>query len=282
MNKNNTYDHFNKDLVANHSCSQKTYQNKFHLHNSYEIYFFIRGDVNYFVDKSCYRLKKGNMLIFNNQELHKAVILSDEPYERITIHFKPQFVHPICTEKSNLLSVFENRKIGEENITLLDASQSAYFMTTAMQMIQKLNSDDYGSDVLPLTYLIQILVMVNEIYSSKMQNTDSIISPKILSTLQYIDLHLTDNLSLDRISETLSIDKYHLSHMFKEKTGSTLYQYILLKRIALAKELLLNGKSVTETCHLSGFNDYSNFIRTFKNATGISPGSFYKNELSKH
>ena len=199
----------------------------------------------------------------------------------MTIHVKPQLIAPICTDKSNLLSIFENRKIGENNIALLDASQSAYYMTTAMQLIQKLNKDDFGSDVLPLTYLIQILVLIHEIYSNKIQNMDSIISPKILSTLQYIDLHLTDNLSLDRISEALSIDKYHLSHMFKEKTGSTLYQYILLKRIALAKELLLKGKSVTETCHLSGFNDYSNFIRTFKNATGISPGNFRKKELNK-
>jgi len=48
----------------------------------------------------------------------------------------------------------------------------------------------------------------------------------------------------------------------------------VVKRVALAKELLSQGHTVLEACHLSGFHDYSNFIRTFRQTTGYTPGQF--------
>lgn len=274
MNQKYRCDLFNDNIVASHDFTKKAFTSEFHLHNGYEIYFFLNGDVNYFVEQSCYKLQKGNLLIFNNKEIHKAVNLSDSSYERIVIHFKPELLQHICTEKTNLLDCFENRETGVNNIALLDVNRSNFFISTAKQLIHHLETDSYGSDLLSLSNVIQLLVMVNETFSNKNQYITSIISPKILPVLQYIDLNLTENLSLDYLSNKLTISKYYLSHLFKENTGSTVYQYILLKRIALAKQLLLGGMNVTEACQQAGFTDYSNFIRTFKNATGISPGNF--------
>lgn len=274
MKQNFEYTHMGEDLYASHSCTNTALNNEFHLHNNYEIYYFMGGNVNYFVEQACYKLQKGNLLIFNSQEIHKAVNLPDTPYERITIHFNAQIVKPFCTKDTNLLACFENRMIGTNNITLLDSSKSNFLITSAMQIINNLENKRYGSDVLPLSYLIQLLVMINETFIDTKQIMASIISPKILPILQYIETHLTDELNLDYLAKEMSLDKYYLSHLFKQNTGSTVYQYILTKRIALAKQLLLEGTSVTETCQLTGFNDYSNFIRTFKKATGVSPGNF--------
>ncbi|MNC57806.1 Multiple antibiotic resistance protein MarA [compost metagenome] len=94
--------------------------------------------------------------------------------------------------------------------------------------------------------------------------------------MTYIDNHLHLALSLEGIAEELSVDKYYLSHLFKQQTGGTLYRYVLLKKITLAKQLLTAGNSVSDTCYLSGFNDYANFIRTFKNFTGHTPGQYGK------
>lgn len=277
MKQDYSYHPFDVNIAASHSASKGRYEDKFHLHNYYEIYFFLQGDVNFFVNKSCYHLEKGNLLIFNNQDIHKAVNITDEDlYERITIHFDPNIIREICTDKTDLLACFEKKDLQDQKIVLVDSIQYDYFVTTAKKLIKKLKGNEYGSDVLTISYLIQILVMINDIYSNEKQSTKSIISPKILSTLEYIDSNLTRDLSLDKISEDLSISKYHLSHTFKNNTGTTLYQYILIKRIALAKKLLLDGKNVTEACQESGFNDYSNFIRTFKKETGLSPGNFGK------
>ena len=68
-----------------------------------------------------------------------------------------------------------------------------------------------------------------------------------------------------------------LNKLFKKHTGTNVYKYILYKRIQYAKNYLERGFSVQETCNLSGFNDYANFIKCFKNKMGLSPGK-YKNQ----
>lgn len=274
MREHYYYQHFQNNITAGHNYSSKIMHNDFHVHNTYEIYFFLQGDVNYFVEQSSYKLQKGNLLIFNNQEIHKAVSLSDAPYERVVIHFDSQIIKPLCTEKTDLLKCFHNHQIGNNNIILLDETMTNHFLSTALQLINNLENDAYGSDVLPLTYLVQLLVMINHLFHNTKQTMTSILSPKILPILQYIDTHLAENLSLDSLSKVVSLDKYYLSHLFKQNTGSTIYQYILAKRIALSKQLLVQGKSVTQVCELSGFNDYSNFIRTFRKSCGTSPGNF--------
>lgn len=277
MGKKISTSYLKNNIVATHSISRDKFHGKFHLHDQYEIYFLLSGDVNLFVNNACYHLEKGNMLFFNKTDIHKAVTISNDiPYERITIHFNPSIISDIPLAKTDLLSCFEDKGKDGQRIVLLDLNQSDYFTNTAIKMIQKLDKGDYGSDILPLTYLIQILYMINDLYFNKRQSLKNTMSDKIQATVEYIDDHLTDNLSLDMISEDLSISKYHLCHTFKENTGTTIYQYIIVRRIALAKKLLLSGKSVTEACHESGFNDYSNFIRTFKKETGVSPGNFGK------
>jgi AraC-like DNA-binding protein len=76
------------------------------------------------------------------------------------------------------------------------------------------------------------------------------------------------------IASSLYVNEDYLNKVFKSETGITLNNYIILRKLAEAKKLLYLGHSVKETCVLSGFNDYANFIRTFKRIEGCSPGSF--------
>ena len=100
----------------------------------------------------------------------------------------------------------------------------------------------------------------------------------IMDTMDYINDHLTEKISLDDLAAELNYNGNYLSNRFKEHTGLTLRSYILSKRIDLAKSLLLAGQSVSDTCLMSGFNDYANFIRNFKRQVGMSPGRYKKEQ----
>ncbi|MEK3661128.1 MULTISPECIES: helix-turn-helix domain-containing protein [Paenibacillus] len=270
------YQPFEGDILAGIGNSPISPTKDFHIHDHFEIFLFLGGTVNGFVDQYSYPLQRGNVLLFNNHEIHKIINLSPEPYERLTIHFKAPLVYPFCTATTNLLACFQNRQPGEQNLAQMDETLLAEYMTLAYRLIAILENPQYGSEVLALTYLIQILVLINELYSRTSSTIPSIISSHIQSAMRYIDNHLHLNLSLEQIAGELNIDKYYLSHLFKQQTGGTIYRYVLLKKIALSKQLLSSGNSVSETCYLSGFNDYANFIRTFKNITGIPPGKYGK------
>lgn len=271
------YYYMDKNIAASRNISNTAREGAFHLHNNFEIYLFLQGDANCFVEQSLYHMKKGTLLMFTNQEIHKTASLSTKPYDRVLIFFHPQIIEKFSTEHTNLLSCFIDRKKGHNNAILLSKKQLDIYIALASKLIDTTNSTEYGNDVLSITYLVQILIFLNKIYKQ-----DEILLEqypllgKLNDVLGFIDEHLTEDLTLDRIASHFSMNKSYLGRLFKKETGSTIYNFILLKRISLAKQLLAKGRNVSEACSLSGFNDYSNFIRTFKQITGYSPTKYNK------
>ena len=73
------------------------------------------------------------------------------------------------------------------------------------------------------------------------------------------------------MSKDLFISKYYLCHLFKLETGISIYQYLTIKRIYYANQLLNTGIPATEACFKAGFNDYSTFYRAYKKVLKKSP-----------
>ena len=277
MDRKEYYMEMTEPIGLVYNCITKASNNPFHFHDNYEIYIFLSGDVDCFIEQSCYRLERGHLIVFNDREIHRVCYYGELPYERRVLHISPKIIQSLSTDKSNLLNCFENRKLGANNIVLLQEQ----LLNEILDMFEKLkyitSSSPYGSDVLSNAYLSILLALINKAFH---ENHD--IAPisatrshnLIPDILSFIDSSIGQNLSLQMIARHFSIDRYYLCHIFKEKTGTSLYQYILLKKISLAKYYLTERKSVTEVCTLSGFNDYSNFIRTFKKVTGVSPGKY--------
>ena len=247
---------------------------EFHMHNRHEIYYLLDGYVQYFVENVCYTLSPGDLILFSSNEIHKAINMSKEPFSRLVIHINPDFVQQYCTPSTNLLSCF-HRKPGVGNLVSLEVAEQEELLRLARSFKQYLTlPDTYGSDILAATYFFQILVLINHAWS-RTSSRSAIPTPhRVQAIMDYVDQHLTEPLTLDSIAAALSLDKYYLSHLFKSETESSIFQYVLVRRVALAKQLLSQGHTVSEACHLAGFNDYSNFIRSFKQITGYTPGQF--------
>lgn len=89
----------------------------------------------------------------------------------------------------------------------------------------------------------------------------------------YIDENFADpDLNISITSQHFDRSPAYLSGIYKKQTGRSLLEYINMKRIACAEELLKNGASVVEAAEQSGFRDSGGFIRTFKRYRGITPG----------
>lgn len=96
-------------------------------------------------------------------------------------------------------------------------------------------------------------------------------SPLISRVLAYIHRHYPEELSLDGLAGRFHVSKYYLSHEFSRQVGTSLYRYILLKRLQIAREMLLEGTAPTETAAACGFRDYPNFYRAFRARYDRSP-----------
>ena len=101
------------------------------------------------------------------------------------------------------------------------------------------------------------------------------------SILNYINKNLSSDLSIDSISSRFYMSKYYLMHKFKEQTGYTIHNYIIQKRLIMSNLLIKKGRSITDACMESGFNDYSNFSRAFKKIFMLSPKEYYKKNFMR-
>lgn len=92
---------------------------------------------------------------------------------------------------------------------------------------------------------------------------------------QYIKLHLSDDLSLTRIAQEVSLNPSYLSRWYKRATGKSLSDYIAEKKLELSKELLLGtALKMHEISARLGFSDQHYFFRFFKKTTGCTPQEF--------
>ena len=144
-------------------------------------------------------------------------------------------------------------------------------------------SDAYGSATLSRAYITELLVLLNKAYFDMPEGEMAEVgyNEKINDIIGYINENLCGDLSLDTLAKKFYISKYHLSRQFKENVGFTLHQYVLKKRLMNARALLQEGGTVGESFVQSGFNDYSNFSRSFKEEFGYSPKQYMRMIQSK-
>ena len=103
----------------------------------------------------------------------------------------------------------------------------------------------------------------------------------VLEAQNYIRQHLSNDLNVQIIASYLHCSTSHLMHIFKQKTGKTVIEYITNERIEKGKQLLKGADlQINVVAKLCGYDDYSYFTRVFKKETGFTPRE-YRNRLNK-
>ena len=92
--------------------------------------------------------------------------------------------------------------------------------------------------------------------------------------------HLADPISVEDMAAAAGLTRFHFSRIFKQATGRTPHQYLLILRLRRAAELLgQSGVSVSAVARQTGFSDPSHFCNVFKRAMGMTPTAFRQSGL---
>ena len=99
---------------------------------------------------------------------------------------------------------------------------------------------------------------------------------------EYINENYRGDCSLGMIADAVQISPNHLHVVFARETGMTPFEYVLKKRIAYARRLIMAGdKSMLEIALETGFCSQSHFNKAFRSATGITPVQYRKQMLQQ-
>lgn len=99
--------------------------------------------------------------------------------------------------------------------------------------------------------------------------------------MDYIENRLTDDLSLEDISEYAGVSDFHFRKIFFYLSGMTLSEYIKDRKLSEANKDLLNGRKVTEVAFKYGYQSVDGFTRAFKKWSDFLPSDVLKKGLSK-
>ena len=100
---------------------------------------------------------------------------------------------------------------------------------------------------------------------------------RAIESMRFIDERAAEPLTLRRVAAQARLSPFHFLRAFRRSAGTTPHQYLLAARVRRGAALLLETDlPVTEVAGQAGFGDLSNFIRTFRRGTGLSPRAFRK------
>lgn len=101
--------------------------------------------------------------------------------------------------------------------------------------------------------------------------------PQLRRAMEYISTNLVRDLRLEEIAHEVNLSPFHFAREFRALTGQTPYQYLLDQRMERAKHLLKNRAwTVQEIAAMTGFRSPVNFVRTFRQRVGATPGAWRK------
>lgn len=95
------------------------------------------------------------------------------------------------------------------------------------------------------------------------------------SLIDYIEAHLDSALTLGELARLSNLSEYHFAHMFRVSFAMPPHRYVLLRRLARARELLTRtGLPLSEVALACGFSSASHFSNRFRASTGSTPGDY--------
>lgn len=264
-----------------HLKDQERREFSYHYHDFHKILILLSGDVTYCVEGRSYDLLPNDIVLVNAGEVHRPIIKSDAPYERIIIYVSPDFLAEYQKENNDLGLCLRQATEEQSHVLRFRSAFSARLDAAIHTLDLTLHDNDYASELYQQVLFLEFMILLNRASLHDriefIENSPS--DEKIVAVLSYLNEHLTEEISIDELSAHFYLSRYYLMHAFKEQTGYTIGGYLSTKRLFLAKKLIADGMPITEVCYACGFKNYSTFSRAYKKSFGESPRD-YRQSLS--
>lgn len=270
--------YLNSDFRLFHLIDTKKQDFEYHYHDFDKVIIFIQGNVTYRIEGCSYKLDPYDILLVSHNDIHKPDIDPGLPYERMIVYLSPGFLQAYRSDSYDLSTCFRKSKELHSHVLRIPSMEKSSLYLTLSNLEYASAHDGYAKELYCKVVFLEFMIQLNR---AALTNRVKYLPPvtgdrRILDILDYIGGHLTEELTVDGIADACYVSRYHLMHIFKAETGYTLFAYITEKRLALARDLLKTGISVTEVCFQSGFSNYSTFSRAYKKHFHISPSEMRK------
>ena len=257
-----------QDFRLFHIKDQTKREFSYHYHDFHKVIIFLSGKAAYHIEGKSYYLKPWDILLVNRHAIHKPEIDFSVPYERFVLWIRDDI------KSTELLRCFQKAIDRSYNLIRLDSDTQEKLKQLLYELEAALKDEKFGSELLGSALFTQFMVYVNRIFLEKQYIYDAhsySSDSQIEELLRYINHNLTEDLSIETLARKYYLSKYHMMRQFKAETGYTVHNYIISKRLLLARTKISEGTPILKASQLSGFSDYTTFSRAYKKQFGTAP-----------
>ena len=224
------------------------------------------------------RIFDGNrydMFVFRPDEIHFGRFLRSGVHEYVDIYLSEEYFS-LLPEGESLRFFFEDRSGERSNRISSDGDERASVAALVQRARRILQEGGAFIKTELSSIALQIVLICASLYPLQKRSGEGSVPPLVQRALTVLHENFSGRITVKELASFLGCSETYLSRTFKQYTGASVYGHLTDVRIQHAKEMLAEGQSVTDVCFACGFNDCSNFIRSFKESVGETPLQYKK------
>lgn len=199
---------------------------------------------------------KGSISLTNADEAHSNPNVNQQDYSFLTYYVSPDVIRYFCQQKT---FTFSSRVV-----------QDPALFQLFFQLAQLSHPKEQSFET-AIHYLVK-----HYIKQTGRERANNPGSWKLEEVLAYIQENIESKILIKQLAFIADCSSFQLIRRFKKAKGITPAQYITIKRIEVAKQLLKQGNTVVDTALSVGFFDQSHFSHAFRKFCGMSPAAYQK------
>lgn len=241
-----------------------------HMHPFTELFYVIQGSGLFKIKEKSFTVKNDDLVTVNANLLHTESSKDSNPLEYIVLGVDGMSLKSLEEDELRYENLYTIHNYNEYREDIL------FYLNNIFNEVK--NKNKHYEAICQRFLEILILNLTRRTESNIILSSDTNMNKDCAYIKKYIDVHYSTDLNLDSLATATYMNKYYLVHSFKESFGISPIEYLIKKRISVAKILLETTKYyIGEIAELVGFNSQSYFSQLFKKRVGITPGKYREN-----
>jgi len=248
-----------------------------HMHDWYELVYVYQGKGTFFIDQTFYEMRAGDLFFIPPNVIHRAFPDPSDPVTSTAVFLSPKLAREDAEAPDAVppLHCFALARTANKYRFPLSKRMRDVVASALEACDIELRDRRKGCTQLVRYGVLSLLIRLAwelEGGDSKPEPAPAHVPPWLKETLEYIDKHLQADLRLSALCKMAAVSPSHFSRTFRQTVGMTVTDYVVAKRIALAKNRLVHTEEqVQHIAYECGFESLPYFHKKFKTITGYTP-----------
>ncbi len=227
-------------------------------------------------------LEKGGISYIDSEQLQieKNMVICAKPGQvrHTKLPFKCRYIHMILKD-GELYDILMNIP------SFIKTSKFSEYEEIFTELLKYQETEAESNHIIIQSLVLKLIYLLNKdtkkhMYTGKLKNSGY---DAIEKSINYINEHLTEDLSLSAVSKSVSLSPIHFHNSFKVAIGKTLHEYVEDLRIKKAVVLLTTtALTLSEIAYQCGFSSQAYFSYVFKRKMNMTPREYAKAEYKRY